>query len=224
MKTVASSLPRTWGLTSRVQGRVLDDTYVQFLFQSEVDLLSVQRREPWIFNNWFVAFQTWEDFPDFDFLTTIDLWVQIRGLPLPYVSENTVRRIAGSLGEVIELDFLDVVTNHIRFIRVRVRFGITDSLRFFRRLRFQSGERAMVGFQYERLRRICSHCFQLTHQRSYCPFLHNARLSPEIPDLSINGRNEGVEERNRSDLNYPSQNSESSFVSLMSQPELLPLH
>ncbi|CAL9242843.1 unnamed protein product [Arabidopsis halleri] len=57
LQTVVSSLPRSWGLATRVHGRVLDATYVQFLFQSEIDLLSIQRREPWVFNNWFVAMQ-----------------------------------------------------------------------------------------------------------------------------------------------------------------------
>lgn len=144
LQAVVSSLPRTWGLTTRIHGRVLSDTYVQFIFQSEIDLVSVQRRAPWIFNNWFIASQRWEDFPDVDFLTTIDLWVQIRGIPLLYVSEGTARFIAQTLGQVIYLDFHDETTIQITFIRVRVRFGITDCFRFFRRVCFESRERAMI--------------------------------------------------------------------------------
>ncbi|KAG7556772.1 hypothetical protein ISN44_As11g027670 [Arabidopsis suecica] len=79
--SVVSSLPRTWGLDSRVHGRVLDGNYVQFLFQSENDLISVQRRAPWVFNNWFVAAQRWEDIPDVEFLTSMELWVQLRSIP-----------------------------------------------------------------------------------------------------------------------------------------------
>lgn len=38
--TVVASLPRTWGIASRMHGRV-DGTFVQFLFQSKANLNSV---------------------------------------------------------------------------------------------------------------------------------------------------------------------------------------
>ncbi|MBN8147936.1 DUF4283 domain-containing protein, partial [Vibrio vulnificus] len=57
LHAMISALPRAWGLTNRVHGRVLNDTFVQFIFQSEIDLLSVLRREPWLYNNWFVTAQ-----------------------------------------------------------------------------------------------------------------------------------------------------------------------
>lgn len=219
--TVVSSLPRTWGLVSRVHGRVLDDTYVQFLFQSEVDLISVQRREPWIFNNWFVASQRWEDLPDLDFLTTIDLWVQMRGIPLPYVCEEVVKEIAQELGEFIEMDFHEATTDHIAYIRVRIRFGITDCLRFFKNVRFDSGEIAVIRFQYERLRRICSSCFRLTHHRNYCPYrqqIHEPRNVPAEPAVAVRERIVLHDEIHRSDRNSQSQVSDNSFPASLSQP------
>lgn len=124
-------MPRIWGLSSRVHGRILDDQVVQFLFQSESDIDSVLRRALWFYNNWFVALQRWEDFPDTEFLTYIDLWVQIRVIPLPYVSYNTARFIASTLGEVKDLDFDEDTSTQISFIRVKVRLGITDRFRFF---------------------------------------------------------------------------------------------
>ncbi|CAL9225409.1 unnamed protein product [Arabidopsis halleri] len=129
LQTVVSSLSRSWGLATRVHGRVLDATYVQFLFQSEIDLLSIQRREPWVFNNWFVAMQRWEDIPDIDFLTTIDLWVQFRGIPLPYVSNMTVRLIAEVLGEFVETKFNETTSTQLSFIRVRIRVNAPESER-----------------------------------------------------------------------------------------------
>lgn len=33
-------------------------------------------------NEWFIALQRWEDFPGEDFLTYLDLWVQIKVIPL----------------------------------------------------------------------------------------------------------------------------------------------
>ncbi|KAG7556816.1 Zinc knuckle CX2CX4HX4C [Arabidopsis suecica] len=220
LQTVVSSLPRSWGLATRVHGRVLDATYVQFLFQSEIDLLSIQRREPWVFNNWFVAMQRWEDIPDIDFLTTIDLWVQFRGIPLPYVSNMTVRLIAEVLGEFVETEFNETTSTQVSFIRVRIRFEITDSLRFFSRFSFRSGETAIIRFQYERLRRLCSNCFRMTHHREFCPFL------PRIPVNRVNApeserighfRDGLNDEFHRSDMNSQSQNSDLSFPAPISQ-------
>ncbi|KAG7568512.1 Zinc knuckle CX2CX4HX4C [Arabidopsis thaliana x Arabidopsis arenosa] len=137
LRRVLSALPRTWGkgMAARVHGRILDDQCVQFRFRSESDLVSVLRRAPWLHNNWFVALQRWADFPGPDFLTFIDLWVQIA------------------------------------FIRVKVRINITDRLRFFRIVRFESREGAMIGFEYERLRRICTNCCRINHDISHCPYL-----------------------------------------------------
>ncbi|CAL9247412.1 unnamed protein product [Arabidopsis halleri] len=171
LRGVIQTLPRIWGLVSRVHGRILDDRSVQFRFRYESDLLAVLRRTPCLFNDWFVALQRWQDFPGPDFLTFIDLWVQVRGIPLPYLSELTVSFIAGTLGPVVELDFNEVTSTHVAFIRVKVRIVFTDRLRFFRRVRFESRETAMIGFEYERLRRICTNCCRINHQTENCPFL-----------------------------------------------------
>lgn len=57
------------------------------------------------------------------------------------------------------------------YIRVKIRIGITDRLRFFRRVRFETGERAMIDFKYERLRRICINCGRINHLNAHCLFL-----------------------------------------------------
>ncbi|KAG7568149.1 Zinc knuckle CX2CX4HX4C [Arabidopsis thaliana x Arabidopsis arenosa] len=187
-----------------------DPRYVQFLFQTEVDLVAVLRKGPWLFNQWFIALQRWMDFPDEEFITFIDIWVQVRGIPLPYVSELTVRFIASTLGHVVDLDFNEATTIQIVFIRVKIRFGISDRLRFFRRVRFESGEGAMISFEYEKLRRICTNCCRINHQVSHCPYL----APPDIPDeiLDVPDNPVGEEERRTKSHNL-SEDSSSSFSS-----------
>ena len=85
-----------------------------------------------MFNQWFVALQRWEDYPRADFLTYIDLWVQVRVIPVLYVSTMTVRFIASTLGPVMGLDFDEETSIQIVFIRVKVRFSISDRLRFLK--------------------------------------------------------------------------------------------
>jgi len=184
-------------------------------------LISVQRREPWLFNNWFIINQRWEFFPDLDFLANIDLWVQIRGIPMPYVCVETVSEIAQELGHIVLIDFQEATSNQIAYIRVRVRFGITDRLRFFQRIRFDSGETAIIRFQYERLRRICSRCLRFTHQRNHCPYM------VPLPAPRNDGRGQDMAERTRaalheelcrSDMNSQSQLSDDSFPAPITPP------
>ena len=171
LRRVLRALPRSWGMASRVHGRIIDDRCIQFRFRSGLDLASVMLRGPWLFNQWFVALQRWEDFSRADFLTYIDLWVQVRGIPVLYVSSMIVRFITSTLGPIMGLDFDDETSSQIAFIRVKVRISISDRLRFFRRVRFESREEAMIGFEYERLHKICSNCCRITHDVDHCPYL-----------------------------------------------------
>ncbi|XP_020875434.1 uncharacterized protein At4g02000-like, partial [Arabidopsis lyrata subsp. lyrata] len=219
--TVVASLPRTWGLASRVHGRVLDGTFVQFLFQSEADLNSVQRRAPLVFNNWLVASQRWVDRPTADFLTTIDLCVQIRGIPLQYICTGTITLIAERLGEIILVDFQEATTSQIAYIMVRIRIGISDRISFFQRIRFEEGETALIRFQYERLRRICSNCLRITHHRFFCPYrqpLQGVRIDGGTDSGSGQERVAWRDNIHRSDMNSQSQNLDMSFPPPVSPP------
>jgi len=225
LHAVISALPRAWGLTNRVHGRVLNDTFVQFIFQSEIDLLSVLRREPWLYNNWFVTAQRWEVNLTFHLLTSIELWVQMRGIPLLYVCEETALEIAHELGKILTLDFHDSTTTQIAYIRVRIRFGITDRLRFFLRIIFDSGETALISFQYERLRRICSSCFRMTHHRNSCLYRQIESLHRVTNTTAQRNVREEVfmrDENLRSSMNSQSQMSESSFPTPIDPPPRIP--
>jgi len=99
----------------------------------------------------------------------------------------TVRFIDSTLGPVMGVDFNEETSTQIAFIRVKVRISITDRLRFFRRVRFESREGAMIGFEYEQLRRICSNCCRINHDVDHCPFLapqgqQNHAAAPAVDD------------------------------------------
>ncbi|KAL9281376.1 unnamed protein product [Arabidopsis thaliana] len=209
-------LPYQWGLGTQVHGRILDDRCFQVRFRSEIDLLNGIRRAPWVFNEWFIALQRWEDFPTEDFLTFIDVWVQIKGIPLPYVSERTVEIIASTLGEVVAMDFNEETTSQITFIRVKVRMDFTEPLRFFRRVRFASRERAMIGFEYEKLQRVCTNCCRVNHQVSHCPYVMHQEEMDNEPDVLVSPeRYDDEDSLNQEDHGRHSQSSViSSFSSL----------
>ena len=223
LHVVIAALPRSWGLPSIVHGRVINATFVQFLFQFEIDLLFVLRRETWLYNSWFVTAHRWKVNLAFQFLSNIDLWVQMRAIPLLYICEETVVEIAQGLGDVISLDFHDFTTSQIAYIRVRILFDITDSIRFFQRITFDSSITALIRFQYERLRRICSSCFRLTHHMNFCPYRepqHVSLIRGPNHNLVRYGREHlcARAENHRSSLNSQSQMSENSFPAPIEPP------
>jgi len=60
---------------------------------------------------------------------------------------------------------------NILFFLQKLFSEVDDRLRFFRRVRFESREGAMIGFEYERLHRICSNCCRINHDVDHCPYL-----------------------------------------------------
>lgn len=56
--------------------------------------------------------------------------MQVRGIPIRYVGEDTVRYIAQTLGDVVSMDFHSESSSQVNFIRVKIIIGVTDRLRF----------------------------------------------------------------------------------------------
>ncbi|XP_019095545.1 PREDICTED: uncharacterized protein At4g02000-like [Camelina sativa] len=156
-----------------------------------------------------------------DFLTSIDLWVQIRGIPLPYVSEASVLFIAKTLGEVVHVDFNEETSTQIDFIIVKIGIGLTDHLRFFRNVRFESGKGAMIGFEYEKLMKICTNCSLINHDSVHCPYpvppvYHDDVL--DVPVAQVFEEGEGSNIYSFLNEKPSSQSSELSSFSSISQP------
>jgi len=86
LRAMLSTMPRLWGVGDEVTGRILENRKVQFLFQSEESMLSVLRRGPWSFNNWMCVVQKWTPLHSDEDLKRIPFWVQIRGIPLNFLT------------------------------------------------------------------------------------------------------------------------------------------
>ncbi|XP_010474122.1 PREDICTED: uncharacterized protein At4g02000-like [Camelina sativa] len=147
--------------------------------------------------------------------------VQIRGIPLPYISEETVKFISKTLGEFVELDFNEETTSQISFIRVKIAIGITDRLRFSRRVCFESGEGALIGFEYEKLKQICTNCSRINHDSSHCPYLVPPVYQEDVPNVPVTPafeEGEGSNIYSFLDEKHSSLSSEISSYSPISQP------
>lgn len=93
LRAMMLAFPRLWGFSDEVTGRLLQNQQVQFIFTSEEAMLSVLRRGPWSFNEWMCSIQRWHPNHTDDELKFIPFWVQVRGIPLQFLTQRMVIHI-----------------------------------------------------------------------------------------------------------------------------------
>ncbi|RID58207.1 hypothetical protein BRARA_F01517 [Brassica rapa] len=178
LRGLMTALPRMWGLTGVVSGRIVDKKKFQFVFPSEDLLMSVLRRGPWAFNERMLVMQRWIPGMEDTMLNSIPLWVQIRGIPLEFLMEPVIRNIGDRMGEVITVDFNPESSGDVEFARVQLNWNINHPLRFQKNFQFSPGVNTLLKFRYERLRGFCDVCGVITHDSGDCV--------PTEEDLPVN--------------------------------------
>ncbi|XP_024006491.1 uncharacterized protein LOC112083001 [Eutrema salsugineum] len=168
LRAMISQMARVWGLDSATTGRMIGQNQIQFMFQSEETMNLVLCRTPWSFADWMVTVHRWSpNLPD-DASKVIPFWIQIRGIPLQFLSRPTIAFIGDLFGQVVAVDF-DESSTRVDFVRVRVLWNVDNPLRFQRNFQFEAGVNTVICFKYERLRNFCKRCGMLTHEKKECP-------------------------------------------------------
>lgn len=95
------------------------------------------------------------------FPSNITFWVDIIGIPLHHLNDNTVSTIGKELGYLVEWD--------VEKARVRVCINGLVSLVMSLEIRLPSDEITEVEFVYEKLEKHCFSCFSLSHEKKHSP-------------------------------------------------------
>lgn len=177
LRAMLSALPRLWGVSEEVNGRILENRKIQFLFQSDESMSSVLGRGPWSFNDWMCVIQKWNPQQNDEDLKRIPFWVQIRGIPLHFLTLCMITFIGESLGVFIETDFGGDGAVLVDYVRVKLLWHIDSPLRFQRQFQFGNAS-CVLKFRYEKLRNFCSICGMLTQEVSECPLGNNPLPPP----------------------------------------------
>ncbi|EOA31898.1 hypothetical protein CARUB_v10015127mg [Capsella rubella] len=203
--SLIDKLPLEWFLDeSKCRGRLIGGGKFQFVFERDRDLEMVLWSGPYTFNGWLVVLEKWEDEPGPGFLKSVPMWLKIRGIPVQYISDGTIREIASSMGEVTEVELDDEMFD-LRYVRARVNVAVyTTRLCFKKVVRFDTGEVKIVSFGYEDIGRskakfkFCRNCGALNHLTRSCsvpwvdvPDPYGRALSPPPHEsCSSDGSNE----------------------------------
>lgn len=161
LRAITRFFPRLWGLENVVSGRVVDHGRAQFLFPSNEALQLVLRHGPWSFNEWMVDMEPWVPNIFDSSPTTIDFWIEIKDIPLQFLSIQMVTFIADTLGHVIKTDEAGFGGTSISG-RVCIHWPYDRPLVFERPFQFGM-ESATISFRYEKLRNYCFRCHSLQH-------------------------------------------------------------
>lgn len=198
--SVIDKLRLEWCLTeSECHGRIIGGGKFQFVFEKERDLEMVLWSGPYTFNGWLVVLQKWEDEQGPEFLKSVPMWLKIRGIPIQYLCDGTVREIASSMGEVMEVELDDAMVD-LSSVRARVNVCVDTRLCFKKVARFDTGEVKIVSFRYEDIGcskarfKFCFNCGAMNHLARNCsvpwvdvPDPYERDLSPPPHEASFDG-------------------------------------
>lgn len=157
----------------------------QFRFQDERDMRTVLANRPYQYGHWMIILQQWEPIISPSFPSQIPFWISLKGIPLHFWDEKTIRDIGQELGELE--DYILTKTT----ARVRVMMDGLKPLPQESVLEFSSGEECIIALEYEKLENFCTNCLKLSHFERNCteklPSEANDNLKKENSIYSVDG-------------------------------------
>ncbi|KAG5525263.1 hypothetical protein RHGRI_031816 [Rhododendron griersonianum] len=125
-----ASMELAWGYPKGLKVMEVGGGIYQFVFGKESDLLRVIAGGPWLYNNHFIVLHRWEEGlrPEQINFSYSPFWIQLRALPLEFMSIEVGRKMIVGFGEVQEVMMAQLHGNQGRCIRVRVELDITKPI------------------------------------------------------------------------------------------------
>lgn len=168
MSTLIIQMPRKWQKEGKVRGIALSRERFQFIFNSEHDLLDVLEKGVQTHNEWVIVLERWTENPPDDYLQFIPLWIRISNIPVNFYTVEALSKLGDVIGkvELVAFDPSKPITQD--FIRVRVKFNVTNSLRMSKAFTHK-GKSFIIHYDYENIQKRCFTCFRLNHEKDHCP-------------------------------------------------------
>lgn len=196
MARMIDYMPQAWRLYDRVRGIALIRDRFQFVCQREEDLVTVQNDRPWSYNHWTLVMERWTPSPPRDFLSTFEVWIRIRNIPINHYTIGTMHLLASKVGFVKEIAYDSKSSQKTEYIRAKVLFTATNPAFEAKNLTLPSEEIVVIEYEYEKIHKRCFSCHRLTHEKSACPYIKsrtqksNQKTEDKIPRAVVSPTNE----------------------------------
>ncbi|KAG2327641.1 hypothetical protein Bca52824_010369 [Brassica carinata] len=178
MSNLLREMPRKWQKQGKVRGVALSKERFQFIFDNEHDLLEVLEKGVHTSNEWAIAIDRWMENPPPDFLQFINVWVQVRNIPLNHYTETAITALGERLGAVKV------------YVRMQIKMDVARPFKKSMVVNLPEGGTSMVYFNYERLQKRCYECQRLNHAKEVCP-----RLVQKRKELALDQRQRILSEK-----------------------------
>ncbi|XP_013601493.1 uncharacterized protein At4g02000-like [Brassica napus] len=123
----------------------------QFIFEREEDLLTVLKDRPWSYNHWTMVLERWNPNPPKDFLTSFEVWIHIRNIPVIYYTTDTMYELASKIGKVEEIAYDPKVSHKTEYVRAKITFNTESPALDAKNLIIPSDETVMIHYEYEKV-------------------------------------------------------------------------
>ncbi|XP_024009126.1 uncharacterized protein LOC112084158 [Eutrema salsugineum] len=179
MSDLILDMPRKWQLYDRVRGVALNQERFQFIFKHELDLEEVLRKGVQSFNLWTLAIERWIERPPSDYLQFIEVWVQIRKIPVNHYTLKAITALGEFAGLVKVVAWDPLKAQNRSYVRVKVVFDVSKPLRVSKVVNLPSGEVATIFYYYENIQKRCYTCQRITHEQERCHLFIASKQSNE---------------------------------------------
>ncbi|KAL3718411.1 hypothetical protein ACJRO7_003537 [Eucalyptus globulus] len=163
-----NTMRRVWKMDN-VEISPIAQGIFEFRFWSETDRDRVLQQGPWSFANHLLLLNLWE--PNIPLacynFKTCEFWVHIHGLPIEWISERVIAKVAGEIGNVSEVKIESKGYTSYKIGKARVKLDISNPL-ISGSIFSNRGKKLWLDFRYERLPHYCYSCGRMGHYSQYC--------------------------------------------------------
>lgn len=170
VRAFKSKMADIWKPAMGISIKELDQGLFLFQFFHKEDMRWVLRGGPWSFDNIMVVLDTvnmGED-PAKVELWYLNIWIQIHGLPMGFMTELVGKQLGNFFGDFLEYDTKNNTSIWRDCMRVKIRLDVRKPLKRKKKIVKKDGTEPVVTCKYERLGEFCFLCGMVTHTDRFC--------------------------------------------------------
>ncbi|XP_013617760.1 PREDICTED: uncharacterized protein LOC106324316 [Brassica oleracea var. oleracea] len=185
MANLILEMPRKWQKNNRVRGITLTRERFQFIFNHAHDLEEILEKGFHTFDDWGLAVERWVEHPPPGFLQSVQIWMQIKNIPVNHYTKEAISELGGLIGHVIEVAFDPDKPQRQDYVRVKILLDVSKPLKKSRILNLPGGGKTTILYFYEKVQRR-SH--QQDLPRNITPSTsssHQVQVRPILSDTDL---------------------------------------
>lgn len=140
------NMPRMGQIYDRVRGIALTKEKFQFIFKYEHDLEEILKKGVYTYNQWALVIEHWVEKPLLDYLQYIEVWVQLRNIPVNHYIAEAITAFGEFAGQ---MTYDPLKPQNKEYVRVRVKFNVSKPVRRSKLVYLPAGGSVSILYEYE---------------------------------------------------------------------------